>query len=236
MVLMIMYLGDFLILLCFFIAVFVILQLRSALGKRTGHEKPLSGVSPEKRKKSVFSPKGDGWNVVSLNKGKKEDVLDSINGLFPVGTRLNKVFRDIVSIYSGFDPKDFLNGVRDSYGVIVDSFFEGNILKIEKLIDSKVYQDFADSLSIQKSSEKVIKSSLVGLDDLKIVNASVEGNNIYITTRIVGQFISASYDKNNALIAGDPEIFGKVVDVWTFVRNISSSNPNWILISTKPGE
>ncbi|AGH16747.1 hypothetical protein RH08_01955 [Candidatus Liberibacter asiaticus] len=224
--------GDFLILLFAFITFFVFLQLRGVLGKKTGNEKPFSGFFSGKY---VFS-KRDERGIITLGKGKKQDNLDSINELFPIGTRLNKVMRDIVSVYTDFDPKDFLNEARNSYEAIVDSFFEGKVHAIEKLVDSRVYQDFNDSLSTRKSNEKNVKSSLVGIDDMKIINASIEENTVYITIRIVGQFISASYDKDNLLISSDPEIFGKVIDIWTFVRNIPPSNPNWVLISTKLGE
>ncbi|AKK20154.1 Tim44/TimA family putative adaptor protein [Candidatus Liberibacter africanus] len=227
--------GDFLILFFAFITIVVFLQLRGVLGEKTGREKPSSGFHPWKKKQSNPS-KEDSWNVMSFKKEKKQDHLDSINELFPIGTRLNKIMRDIVAIYSDFDPKDFLNNARGSYEMIVDSFFDRKINKIEKLVDSKVYQDFNDSLAEQQTKEKNVKSSLVGIDDFKIINASIEDNTLYITIRIVGQFISASYDKDNALISSDPEIFGKVIDIWTFSKNISSNNPNWILISTKPGE
>ncbi|WP_333947885.1 Tim44/TimA family putative adaptor protein [Candidatus Liberibacter brunswickensis] len=228
-------LGDFLILLFAFITIFIFLQLRSVLGKKSTREKPFPDYLNEKKKKFSLS-KEDTWNVLSFKKVKKQDILDSVNELFPIGTHLNKTMRDIISICSNFDPKDFLNNARSSYETIVDSFFEGKIHEIEKLVDGKVYQDFNDSLMERKYNEKNVKSSLVGIDDFKIVNASIENNSIYITIRIVGQFISASYDKNDALISSDPEIFGKVIDVWTFTRNVSSDNPNWILISTKPGE
>ncbi|MBL0848728.1 MAG: Tim44/TimA family putative adaptor protein [Candidatus Liberibacter ctenarytainae] len=223
-------LGDFLIFFFLLLTVFVFLRLHSVLGKRTGCEKPFAGF-----KKYALSPlKHDKWKVVS-EKDKKQENFDFIDVNFPVGTPLNKSLRDIVTVYPGFNLKDLLSELRDAYEVIVSAFLNGNIKDIEKLINGKVYEDFTKYLSTQHHGDKFIKSSLVGIDDVKVVNAIIEDNNIYITTRIVGQFISSSYDKENVLILSDPEVFGKVVDIWTFVREISSNNPSWKLISTEPG-
>lgn len=227
-------LGDFLIFLFLFITIFVFLQLRSVLGKRTGHEKPFSGFSFARKKFSAFSSKDNKWKIVSVEKEKKQDNIDYIDVVFPLGTQLNKDLRELVAVYPNFSLKDFLAVAKDSYEVIVVSFFDGNISKIEKLVDQKVYLDFTEAISKQKvNDDKQVKSSLIGIDEVKIVSARVENKNIYITTRIVGQLISCSYDKNGILLPDEPEVFGKVVDVWTFMSEIPFDSSNWKLISTE---
>ncbi|MBY7649063.1 MAG: hypothetical protein C4617_00885 [Candidatus Liberibacter europaeus] len=226
-------LGDLLIFLSIFITIFVVLQLRSVLGKRTGNEKPFSGFSFVQKKFSASSSKDDKWKIVSLDKEKKQDNIDCIDELFPCGTKLNESLRGIVSVCPSFNVKYFLTEAREAYELIVTAFFNGDISKIEKLVDNKVYLDFGEVIAKRKLEDKTLKSSLVGIDEVNIVGANIEDGNMYITTRIVGQFISCSYDKDNVLISSDPEVFGKVVDTWTFVKGISSDNQDWKLISTE---
>ncbi|AHA27512.1 hypothetical protein lam_138 [Candidatus Liberibacter americanus str. Sao Paulo] len=226
-------LGDFLTFLFLFIAIFVFLQLRSVLGKRTGHEKPFFGFSFTRKKFSSFPSKDNKWKIVSLEKEKNKTNVDDIDLVFPFGTKLNQSLRDIVAVCHNFNLKDFLTLAQDYYELIVVSFFDGNISNIEKLVDKKVYEDFSNSISKRKTDDNLVKSSLIGIDELKIISARIEDKNIYITTRIVGQFISCSYDKEGTLLPDKPEVFGKVVDVWTFMNVISADNSNWKLISTE---
>ncbi|WP_259345104.1 Tim44/TimA family putative adaptor protein [Candidatus Liberibacter sp.] len=219
-----------------FVTVLVFLQLRSVLGRKTGNEKPFSNFwAVHDGKISAVSSKEGSLKLVSLEKEKSRDNFDAIDADFPIGTPLNKSLREIVSIYPDFNPQGFLSGVRDAYEKIVVSFYEGNIQNIKELIDEKVYKDFSAAIAKQAESDKNIKSSLVGIEDVKIVRASVKDGGIHVVTRIVGQYISASYDKEGAFIPGDPEFSGKVIDRWTFTRKTPSKNPNWKLVSTEPG-
>ena len=59
----------------------------------------------------------------------------------------------------------------------------------------------------------------------------------YITVRFVSELLTAVYDKDGAVISGDPQKIADVTDNWTFSRDISSararSNLNWRLEETQ---
>ena len=40
-------------------------------------------------------------------------------------------------------------------------------------------------------------------------------------------------DKDNKILSGDPKKIKKVLDTWTFSKEINSTNPNWLLVSTE---
>ena len=40
-------------------------------------------------------------------------------------------------------------------------------------------------------------------------------------------------DKDNKILSGDPKKIKKVFDTWTFSKEINSTNPNWLLVSTE---
>jgi predicted lipid-binding transport protein (Tim44 family) len=52
----------------------------------------------------------------------------------------------------------------------------------------------------------------------------------------VSKLISATRDRNGAVIDGNAEKVADVTDVWTFARDVSSRDPNWKVIATETGQ
>jgi predicted lipid-binding transport protein (Tim44 family) len=53
-----------------------------------------------------------------------------------------------------------------------------------------------------------------------------------VTVRFVSELVNATRDKAGQLIAGNPNAVEETIDIWTFARNLRSSDPNWQLIGT----
>lgn len=51
--------------------------------------------------------------------------------------------------------------------------------------------------------------------------------------RIVSEMISMTYNEKGESIDGDPDAIVEIKDIWTFVRNSLSSDPNWKLLQQK---
>ena len=58
----------------------------------------------------------------------------------------------------------------------------------------------------------------------------------HVTVRFVSELISATRDREGAVITGDPKRIKEVIDIWTFAREVASRDPNWKLVATQaPG-
>ena len=55
----------------------------------------------------------------------------------------------------------------------------------------------------------------------------------HVTLKIVSKLISATRNKADEVIDGDPETIVEVKDVWTFARDTRSKDPNWKLVATE---
>ena len=40
-----------------------------------------------------------------------------------------------------------------------------------------------------------------------------------------------SKDKNKKIVSGDPEKIKKIYDTWVFSKDVTSANPNWMLVN-----
>ncbi len=225
--------SDFITLFFLVAVVLIFLQLRSVLGRRTGNEKPpMDPYSPRDAAKSL----SDDNKVVTLPKkgeGDEENRFAEIDAVAPAGSPLNDSLREVSKTDPSFRPKEFLNGARMAYEMIVMAFADGDRKALKNLLSKEVYDGFNAAITDRESRGEVVKSTFVGIEKIDITNASIRDAEEQITLRIVSQLISATYDKDGKLIDGDAENVSEVDDIWTFSRDIRSRDPNWKLIATE---
>ncbi|MDH3196222.1 MAG: Tim44/TimA family putative adaptor protein, partial [Hyphomicrobiales bacterium] len=73
----------------------------------------------------------------------------------------------------------------------------------------------------------------VGVNDARITHADLEERNARLTIRFDSELISATRNKDGAVVDGDPSTVQTVRDVWTFSRDVKSRDPNWKLVATE---
>ncbi|MBB4191033.1 putative lipid-binding transport protein (Tim44 family) [Rhizobium aethiopicum] len=227
--------NDFITLFFLVAAVLIFFQLRSVLGRRTGNEKP---------PRDLYSPRdaappeaADAGKVVTLPRrdatADDEDRFSAIDAFAAPGTPLNESLRALNKADPSFSPKEFLNGARMAYEMVVMAFADGDRKTLKSLLSREVYDGFEAAIAEREARGDKVKSTFVGIDKAEITHAETKGSEAQITVRIVSQLISATYDKADALIEGDAENVAEVNDLWTFARDTRSRDPNWKLVATE---
>lgn len=228
--------NDFVTLFFLVAAVLIFLQLRSVLGRRTGNEKPPADPFPT-RDRRTEPEQADRGNVITLpgrdGQASPENRFAVIDDFAKPGTPLNEPLRTIFTLDPSFNPREFLNGARMAYEMIVMAFADGDRKSLKNLLSREVYEGFDSAIAEREKKGEVIKSTFVGIEKAEMSNAEVKESEAAITVRIVCQLISATYDKAGTLIEGDAEAVAEVKDVWTFSRDVRSRDPNWKLIATE---
>ncbi|MVA57788.1 Tim44/TimA family putative adaptor protein [Agrobacterium vitis] len=226
--------NDFVTLFFLVAAVLIFWQLRSVLGRRTGNEKPPK--DPFAGRPDAPSPAAEDARVVTLprrDEADGEERQTAIDAYAPAGTPLNQQLRQVVEVDPSFVPKEFLNGARMAYEMIVTAFATGDRKSLKDLLSREVYDGFDAAITEREQRGEVMKSTFVGIDKAEITSAEVRDQEVQITVRLVSQLISATYDSQGAVIEGDAESVGDVNDIWTFARDTRSRDPNWKLIATE---
>jgi predicted lipid-binding transport protein (Tim44 family) len=225
---------DFITLFFLVAAVIIFLQLRSVLGKRTGNERP--PVDPYSPRETADGPEASG-KVVQLPRrdGAGEEIsrYAAIDAFTKAGTPLNDALRRMADNDLSFDPKEFVNGAKMAYEMIVMAFADGDRKTLKGLLSRDVYDGFDAAISERESKGEVVKSTFVGIEKADMVHAEIKDSEANITLRIISQLISATYDKDGAIVDGDAEAVSEVNDLWTFSRDTRSRDPNWKLIATE---
>lgn len=222
------------------VAAVVLYQLRSVLGRRTGHERP--PYDPFSRTNDNAGPQREQGNVVTLptrrlpNDEPAPGRYDAIDKAVPVGTPANSGLRRIQDADPSFQIDEFLNGARAAYEMVVTGFADGDRKLLKNLLSPEVYQGFEASIVERESRGERMQSSFVGIDEIRVVSAELKGREAFVTLRIVSQLISATLKGDGEVVDGDPETVAEVRDVWTFARDTRSRDPNWKLVETESEE
>ncbi|TWH36366.1 MULTISPECIES: Tim44/TimA family putative adaptor protein [unclassified Aminobacter] len=217
-------------------AIVIFFQLRSVLGRRTGHERPPFDPYSSARKDAGTEATA-GENVVSLprRKGAPESATSyaAIDAVAAPGTDLNRGLRAIRDADPNFEPNSFVEGAKLAYEMIVMAYADGDRRALKNLLSREVYDGFVAAIADRESRNEKIQSSFVGINRAEIVNAEMKGSEAHITLRIVSELISATRNAAGEVIDGDPETVAEVKDVWTFARDTRSKDPNWKLVATE---
>jgi len=129
--------------------------------------------------------------------------------------------------------KDFLTGAKIAYETIITSFSSGNLKGVKQLLDKKVYEQFDEAIKSRNASGQVSETTFIGISSAEIKNHENKKGFLEVTVSFVSEIISCVKDKDNKILSGDPKKIKKVFDTWTFSKDINSTNPNWLLVSTE---
>ena len=208
------------------VAVFIILRLRSALGRRTGNEPP--AAKPLVR---GGSRQDDEDNVVSLpDRRRGEEPATDVD--VPQGLAGDGV-REICAMDPNFQPDQFANGARTAYDMVLTSFASGDVDTLRALLDDDVYANFQRAITDRDNRGETLETTLVAVKSSDIVEARAVGRMAEVTIKFVAELVNVTRDKDGEFTSGDERSIQNITDFWTFARDVQSSDPNWKLIATR---
>ena len=229
------------------VAVFLILRLRSVLGKRTGNERPPARdpftppTPPTPSTRGGDAPQQAGQNgndnVVSLPTANAPRPSTSATG--PGGIRatvLPTAATGVAAIRAAdptFEPMAFCAGARSAFTTIVEAFAKGDVGALRPLLDGPTYASFEAAIRGRAERQETAETTLIGFEASDISAAATQGSNALVTVRFVSEQINVVRNAEGQIVDGNPNEVQKVVDLWTFSRDTTSTDPNWVLAKTE---
>ena len=209
------------------VAVFIILRLRSVLGRRTGNEPP-----PAKTVIHSRSANDDENNVVALpDRGSDEDVLGDADA--PEDEVVAAGINEITAADRSFNLQNFLAGARTAYDMVLTSFAGGDTDTLRALLDDDVYTSFQRAIVDRESRGETLETTVVAVKSTNVVEARTRARLAEITVKFVSEIVNVTRDSDNQVISGHERAVQDLTDYWTFVRDTSAGDPNWKLVATR---
>lgn len=115
-----------------------------------------------------------------------------------------------------FDPREFMQGARAAYEMIVSAFGRGDREALKPLLDTDVYEAW-DAAIAEREVTGAEGLQLLRIRKAEITDASLGGDGV---ARVTVHYQSE---------LGDGETTTKASEYWTYKRQTNSTDPNWLL-------
>ena len=222
---------DFSTVILALVALFVVFKLRSVLGTRNGSERPSGGLLAPLRRASGPAPAIAPADALAPATALPAAPVDRWKGLAEpdAWTGLDA----IVVADRSFAGPDFLSGARAAYYMVVHGFAAGDAATLRNLIAPEAFANFDAAIRARAVAGQTTTTTVVSIDSAEIVGAQLTGTTAQISVRFATKLNSVTRDSAGAIVDGSPTEVADHVDLWTFVRDIRSRDPNWQLTATE---
>lgn len=210
------------------IAAFLVLRLRSVLGRRTGNE----------RRRDMFIRQADQARERVVALGQRRPAPPTPTPPPTLEAQPESVAAGLAQIRAadrGFESAAFLEGARGAFGIIVDAFAAGDKDRLRPLLSDEVFGRFAVAIDERKAAGETMETRIVSVGEVDIAEAGMEGTIARVTVKLVSSQINVLRAHDGSIVDGDPEKPVEKTDFWSFTRDTRSSDPNWVLVATGGG-
>ena len=205
------------------IAAFLVLRLRSILGRRTGFE----------RQAPPFQPQAGQTAASPVIEGQAEPPAAASTRTLPEpNSAVGQALGRMRSVDHSFDPAAFLDGAEKAFRIIVAAFASGDRTALQGLLSEDTYHAFAQAIAVRESAGQTQVSTIHAVHGATIDNAELRGTVASITVRFVSDQTSLTQDKTGHPVAGTDAVT-EITDIWTFERNLPTRDPVWRLVSAR---
>ena len=214
------------------VAAFIVLRLRSVLGRRNGgkteHRDIFAERDAEKRSTENVITLGDqpptskesAWSKPSDITNEADTVV--ARGIVQIGIADSK-----------FVAAEFIGGAEGAFEMILNAFSVGDRDTLKNFLSAEVYGNFVHAVDERERLGYTLEDTLVGVLSAEIVEAFMEGRTANVTTKFVSEQIKVTRNGEGQIVDGNPNMVTEVTDFWTFSRDTGNSDPNWELVATR---
>lgn len=217
------------------IAAFLGLRLYSVLGRRAEHEEePIQGRLDAKPGGAPAAP-APRQPLERQQQQQPQNPVLRPRDMPAVTASVERGLRGIAAADRQFDAYAFLEGARSAYRMILEAFWRGDKDELRQLCDRDVYEGFASAIDARNAAGEVLDNRLVRVEEASIVGASFDNPIARITVRFRSDIAAVTRDAQGHVIAGSLDDAVEAIDIWSFSRNVASSDPDWLLDETDEG-
>ncbi len=205
------------------IAAFLVLRLRSILGRRTGFE----------RQAPPYQPQPGPPPAGPVIEGQAEPPAPAAARHIPEpASAVGQTLTRMRSVDQTFDPSTFLDGAEKAFRMIVAAFAAGDRATLQGLLSRDTYNAFEQAISLREGAGQKQVSTIHAIHSATIEGAELRGTDASVTVRFASDQTSLTLDKDGHPVIGTDAVT-EITDIWTFERNLSERDPVWHLVAAR---
>ncbi len=207
------------------VAAFLVLRLRSVLGRRQGYERPPQAEPGT----PAYDPRGA--RPAELDPNLPPPPSDTRRGLPEANSAAGQALTRIRAADTSFDPQGFLGGAEGAFRMIVTAFAAGDRETLRNLLSPDTYAGFEGAITAREAAGETQRTEVRGLHEVAIDNAELRGSTASVTVRFVSDQVNLTTARDGSIATG-AEAVVELTDLWTFQHEIGSTDPTWKLVAT----
>lgn len=208
------------------VAGFLVLRLRSVLGKRTGYERPPLPDQQSVGLRGPSAPVIDGY--VEPGRARAGRPVPSPH------TNVGQVLSRIAQADRGFDPVKFIDQAEASFRRIVTAFAAGDLTVLRGFLTPTVFGTFEQAITARAEAGEIQHTEIKQIVEASIDEAEMLGDHAVIVVRFVSDQENFTRDRQGQVVAGT-EAVTEIVDLWSFERSVNAADAVWRLAAARSG-
>ncbi len=202
------------------IAAFLVLRLRSILGKRTGFEgAPLPAAKP-----------GAAAPVID---GSAEPLAPAARPLPPPASAAGQALAAMQAADRRFDATKFIAGAEAAFRVIVTAFASGDRARLKPLLGEATYDAFNAAISAREAAGETHHTEIREILQAEVREAVLQGKQATIVLHFISRQVNYTTARDGAVVTGTDAVT-EIADLWSFARTLGQPDLSWRLVEARP--
>ncbi|MBT8409701.1 MAG: Tim44/TimA family putative adaptor protein, partial [Alphaproteobacteria bacterium] len=162
--------------------------------------------------------------------GPDRDIIDHVED----GSESAKALAAMKMAEPGFNVREFLEGARGAYEMILMAFENGDLDDVRGFLSDDVAETFDEVIQMRIDQGLTVEARFAGVREMTLTNATLDrdSSEADISVKFVGELMSVVKNAEGDVVEGSPDQIKRQKDVWTFSRKMGVDDPNWILVAT----
>jgi predicted lipid-binding transport protein (Tim44 family) len=217
------------------ITIVLVIWLRNVLGTRNGEENDRSESISKLEEHMNREKNGEPSEKLVLD--MTEDLSErSIKALKIENPEITQSLMELTYAVPGFNPVKFVNGAKDAFALIVESFAQGDLRTLKDLLSPGVYNAFEGEIHNRQDRGETVQTDIHQVKSAEILGITRLDRMAFIKLRFIAEETCVIRDREGMIISGNPDKITVMNDVWTFGKDVKSKDPTWYLFETADDE
>lgn len=140
----------------------------------------------------------------------------------------------IAAADSNFSLRQFVEGAKAAYGMILEAYAEGDKDTLANLLNDEVKELYHGAIDERTEKGLTQKTDLARLISADVVSASLTNKICSIRVLYKADLSTEITDADGKVVEGDADILSRIEEIWSYERALSSKDPNWVLSGVEP--
>ena len=215
------------------IAIFIFFKLRDQLGKISDEEKNRISdkIKANQEKAAAIQKQIETATIQAANQTIEQENQANEKVIGKLNDDLKQTLLKIFA-RCNISAEFFIDGVKSCFEMVIKAFADKDLDQLKFLLEEKIYNNFTNAINQRNAAQKNLHSNIIAISNAEIISATINENIAFVTIKITSKQINYFTDSSEKIIEGRKDEIVELNDVWTFKKDLTSQNPNWIVSAT----